>query len=386
MDKEKEVEERLGDFYIPIWDGCDKSVAAAVHQFREKWHSYSELSKSHNIISLIKELIDPATCEFIDKIPADYLELLPIYPPQCSYSDLIKFGGFRYTVDQIHHYLRNFVDNSSYTEQRNLYISTQETLKNLFSLCEGKRPKRSNLTPDIYLNTERRRSFCAFCGNPTEFSLFMTKWVEGQFLENEEDAEGKKKRAVLSHTYCLNHKPKLQDGSWNSMYKQAKRSSKQFDQEVLRLRRQVAQPGRHNAMSGDKLIDEYFYYYLQDKTIKPEQSDALFEYVRTTYSNPVTLDKSSYEKLLAIANQLTAVGSALGPDDEGALRNIARRIVDSRLTDNKKRMLALRKQGLSQEEIAQKLTHLGGKKISHQAVSKALGTIRDEFLLPRWKN
>lgn len=166
------------------------------------------------------------------------------------------------------------------------------------------------------------------------------------------------------------------------MYKQAKRSSKQFDQEVLRLRRQVAQPDRYNAMSGDKLIDEYFYYYLQGKAIKPEQSDALFEYVRTTYSNPVTLDKSSYEELLAISNDLTAVGSALGPDDEGALRNIARRMVDSRLTDNKKRMLALINQGLSQKAVAQKLTELGGKKISHQAVSKALGTIRDEFLLP----
>ncbi|TON17880.1 LuxR family transcriptional regulator, partial [Vibrio parahaemolyticus] len=71
--------------------------------------------------------------------------------------------------------------------------------------------------------------------------------------------------------------------------------------------------------------------------------------------------------------------------DEGALRNIARRMVDSRLTDNKKRMLALKKQdqGLSQKAIAQKLTELGGKKITPQAVSKALGTVRDEFLLLR---
>ncbi|ENN6984825.1 hypothetical protein ACAB91_003306 [Vibrio parahaemolyticus] len=79
---------------------------------------------------------------------------------------------------------------------------------------------------------------------------------------------------------------------------------------------------------------------------------------------------------------LTGAGTALGADDEGALRNIARRMVDSRLTDNKKRIIALKKQdqGLSQKAIAQKLTELGGKKITHQAVSKALGTIRDEFI------
>ncbi|WP_417879399.1 hypothetical protein [Vibrio sp.] len=78
---------------------------------------------------------------------------------------------------------------------------------------------------------------------------------------------------------------------------------------------------------------------------------------------------------------MTGAVTILGADDEGALRNIARRMVNSRLTDNKKRMLALKKQGLNQKEISQKLTKLGGKKITHQAVSKALSSVGDEFLL-----
>ncbi|MBO0170478.1 transcriptional regulator, partial [Vibrio parahaemolyticus] len=83
----------------------------------------------------------------------------------------------------------------------------------------------------------------------------------------------------------------------------AKRSAEQFEQEVLRLRRQIAHPDRHNAKSGDRLIDEYFYHYMLD--------------------------------------------SSLNPTNVPELRDLARKMVDSRLTDNKKRMLVLRKQNHS---------------------------------------
>ncbi|EPF2548449.1 hypothetical protein ACSL9F_001555 [Vibrio cholerae] len=220
-------------------------------------------------------------------------------------------------------------------------------LKSLFMICEGKKPNRSKLAPDISLKADKKTRLCALCGNPTEFSQFMYTWTKHGYIEREnndrdnDEKAGKKKRPDLSTNYCLTHRPKLHDGSWNSLYKQAKRSSEQFEQEVLRLRRQIAHPDRHNAKSGDRLVDEYFYYYMQD--------------------------------------------SSLEPTNVPELRNLARKMVDSRLTDNKKRMLVLRKQNMSNKQIGITLGKITGKPLSNQAVSKALGTIREEFQLPTSK-
>lgn len=77
--------------------------------------------------------------------------------------------------------------------------------------------------------------------------------------------------------------------------------------------------------------------------------------------------------------------SSLDPTNVPELRNLARKMVDSRLTDNKKRMLVLRKQNPSNEKIGILLGEITGKPLSNQAVSKALRTIREEFQLPTSK-
>ncbi|EOU2464348.1 hypothetical protein ACNTOD_003313 [Vibrio navarrensis] len=61
-------------------------------------------------------------------------------------------------------------------------------------------------------------------------------------------------------------------------------------------------------------------------------------------------------------------------------------MVDSRLTDNKKRMLVLRKQNRSNEKIGILLGEITGKPLSNQAVSKAIKSVREEFLLTETKN
>lgn len=386
MELEFDIQKRLGKFYIPIWAGCDKSVAAAITMFREQWHSYSQVSKSHNITRLIKELVDPAVSEYLSRLPANYLRYSPIAPAKLTYSDLIKMRGFRYCSDCIGDYLRPFVEHSTYTEPDKLFIATQETLKSLFSHCKAKRPKRLRLAPDIYFNTERGKGLCRLCGNPTEFSSFITNWDNDGFIEDAEEKYGLKKGPDLSHKYCAHHKPQLKDGSWNPAYKQAIRSSKQFELEVLRLCRQIANPERLNAMSGDDLIDEYFYYYLQDKTISDTQAHACFDYIKNTFSNPIVVDEKTYEKLVNIVNNMTNVGVSLGPDDIDKIRNIARKMVNSRLSDNKKRMLVLSKKGFNQREITEIISSLTGKKLSHQAVSKAIKSVCTVFQLNTPKN
>ncbi|HDU8445764.1 TPA: LuxR family transcriptional regulator [Proteus mirabilis] len=341
FETEEKAQYRLGEFYIPIWKYSDMSVSNAVSLFRENWHSYSLASKSHNIIKLIERIIDPAIAEYLVTLPKTYLRYSPVSKENLTYSELIKLNGFHFVIDQIHIYLRDFINHCSYTEQDLLFISTQDMLKELFSLCEEKRPKRTKLAPDIDLNTERKMRLCACCGNPTEFFMFIRTWEKYGTVEDDEyddyEKEGKKKRPDLSHTYCLNHRPKLHDGSWNAMYKQAIRSKEQFEQELLRLRCQIAHPDRYNAKSGDPLIDEYFYHYMFD--------------------------------------------SPLDPTNVAELRDLARRMVDSRLTDHKKRMLVLRKQGLSNQQIGIKLGEITNKSLSNQAVSKAILSVREEFHL-----
>ena len=145
------------------------------------------------------------------------------------------------------------------------------------------------------------------------------------------------KKLELSDKYCTAHKSKLPTGEWNPIYRQAKRSLTQFNIELTRLTRQCAKRSKGCAKSGDKLIDEYFYHFMLSLTIQPA--------------------------------------------DHTELRNLARRMVDSKLSDTKKKMLALQKLGFNQTEIGQRLLNANHQPMTRQAVSKALASVRKEFRL-----
>lgn len=102
------------------------------------------------------------------------------------------------------------------------------------------------------------------------------------------------------------------------------------DTQKILFRHQIAHSDRHNTKSGDRLIDEYFYHFMLD--------------------------------------------SSLNSNNVSELRKLARKMVDSQQTDNKKRMLVLRQQNMSNKQIGISL----GKPLSNQAVSKAIKSIREE--------
>lgn len=118
----------------------------------------------------------------------------------------------------------------------------------------------------------------------------------------------------------------------NPVYKKATRSIAQFDLELGRLSRQCANRATPHAATGDPLIDDYFYLYFLGQTIQPA--------------------------------------------DKAELRNQARSMVDAKLSDQKKQILALQKRGLNQSTIAQSLG------VSRQAISKALASVPNTFHLP----
>ncbi|MEB7117408.1 hypothetical protein NEN34_18405 [Enterobacter cloacae] len=92
-----------------------------------------------------------------------------------------------------------------------------------------------------------------------------------------------------------------------------------------------------NANTGDILIDTYFHEWMQGQTL-----------------TPADLDK---------------------------LRNIARRMVDSKFTDTKKKIIILKHQGFNQFETAQVLEKNHYTTMTKQAVSKALASVRKEFYI-----
>jgi hypothetical protein len=210
----------------------------------------------------------------------------------------------------------------------------RSSIHELVTHCPYKYSKTSYLSVNIRLNTQQRQDLCAYCGEMTEFSAFVTG-VNNNYIMNTENPGHKK--SELSHQYCINHRPKLKNGKWNPVYRTAKRSSEQFNIELTRLINQSFDHFTIRAQSGDSLVDQYFFSYILKNT--------------------------------------------LHPTDESELRNIARRMVDSKLSDNKKKILVLKKAGLNQTEIANRLQGGTQKPLSRQTVSRLLASVRKEFKL-----
>lgn len=309
---------------IPTWEGCDPNVAEAIGQFQERWLPYSAASRRYPIVRLIEELIDPAVAEYMATLPAHYSNHVPGAGTGVSFSAIIRLVGLDAMVRLQRQLLRAFVlteDRQSARDRR--FAATLESLIDLVWDCANKRPSKSQVR-DTSLNGERLQGFCQFCGSLAELASF----AGGSDAPKADDPDEKLR---LSSRYCSIHRPKLSNGAWNPSYRQARRSLAQFDLELVRLSQQCAKPATPQVNSGDQLIDSYFFHYVAGQTLQPA--------------------------------------------DKAELRNQARRMVDSKLSDRKKQMLILQWSGLNQSEIARKLG------IERQAVSKAMASIPSMFHL-----
>ncbi|WP_243846771.1 LuxR family transcriptional regulator [Morganella morganii] len=331
MESEEQAKKRLGNYYIAIWNGCDPDIASAIRQFRDSWKPYSAASRRYPIHRLIHELIDPAVTAYRETLPPDYLVHMP-GSTEVSFSEMAQLVGFDAAVRLQRHLLRAFIktkDQQTKTDQR--FIATHESLIELVQDCACKQPVKSSMRcingTSRGLNDKRRHSFCRFCGSPTTLT---------SFSDNKSQLRGSNDVLRLSNLYCTNHQPKLPNGAWNPLYKQATRSIAQFDIELERINKQCANRSRP-LMSGDTLVDQYFLYLMLGKTLQPA--------------------------------------------DKAELRNLARRMVDSKLSDTKKKMLVLKRDGFNQTEIGKQILNAKQQPMTRQAVSKALASVRKEFLL-----
>lgn len=269
-------------------------------------------------------------------LPSGYKKFVAGSGSGVEFSEIIRLIGLEAMVRMQRQLLRQFIKTSDKQTQRDqCFVATLESIIGLIWDCACKRPKKSTATKGINLNVQRKHNFCEFCGNPTEYATFMTTVVQKQ--TNEIELKDHKK-LELSHNYCKEHRPKLANDEWNPSYKQAKRSLAQFNIELARLTHQSAHRSKPHAMSGDKLIDDYFFLFMLNLTLQPA--------------------------------------------DVAELRNLARKMVDSKLSDNKKKMLVLQYYGFTQSEISKRLLNRKQQPMTPQAVSKALAAVRKDFLLP----
>lgn len=309
---------------IVIWEGCDPTVSEAIEQFEDRWRPYSASSRRYPIVGLIQELIDPAVAAYTATLPQRYLGHIPGAGTGVSFSGIIRLVGLDAMVRMQRQLLRQFIKTEDrQTPKDRRFVATLESLIGLVWDCACKRPTKSKVR-DTRLNGERLQGFCRFCGSLAE----LTSFAGGSDDPKADDPEEKLR---LSSLYCLDHRPKLPSGAWNPVYRQARRSLAQFDLELARLSQQCAKPATAQVKSGDQLVDSYFFHYVAGQTLQPA--------------------------------------------DKAELRNQARLMVDSKLSDRKKQMLMLQWSGLNQSEIARKLG------IERQAVSKALASIPAMFRL-----
>lgn len=304
--------------------GCDSAIADAIRQFKGRWQPYSASSRRYPIVRLIQDLIDPTVTAYMASLASRYLGYFPGAATGIGLSEIIRSVGLDATVRLQRQLLRQFIKTADkQSEKDRRFVATLETLIELVWDCACKRPVKSKVR-DTQLNGERSHGFCRFCGSLAE----LTSFIGGSDAPKEDDPEDTLR---LSDLYCLRHRPKFSNGAWNPAYRQAKRSLKQFDLELSRLRRQCAKRSVIQSISGDRLIDLYIFLYVLDQ---------LF----------------------------TAA-------DEAELRDQARRMVDLHLSDRKKQMLTLQWLKYNQSDIARKLD------IKRQAVSKALASVPEAFQL-----
>ncbi|EPD0895322.1 hypothetical protein ACR0HY_004583, partial [Escherichia coli H11] len=366
-------------------------------------------------------VIDPKVSAFLNSLPESHFQFFPIPYTNIAHSPLprsndkftstesvpsfspIKYGskfkedtpitnlvmvmGIKNAHDVIKQQLRRFEKTEH--QYRPIDLKFQATVDNLLELLW-----QLHLTPtrfkqhsaDTKLNARRKQTFCELCGQRNELAEYFYK-LDNNMLELEDEIEShneqnpdNQKKLQLSHRYCSYHKPKHKNGcTWNSAYKSALHSKDQFENELQRLQLHIVKVEELKVISRDELVDLYFYHFLQDKCVTQKQSDAFFHYVRDNFNYPIVIKEETERLIHEAAVRLTGAGTTLGADDVGKLRDIARHMVDSRLTDSKKRMLVLKKQGFNQRHIADKLTEIEGRTISPQAVSKALKSVDSNF-------
>ena len=346
---------------IAVWPECDPQLAAAIDAFSQSWGPYSAESRSHSIFRLMRELIDPAWNDLQVRFPGfqsslmdrawnDYQHerfgyepeffILEVETPaqrldrekQASMPCAGKIHG-KYVLSEFarHHgfaALERFLQLLCPGSEWSYFPPTQcfDSLRVLAQACRNKKSKKKmwgdgNDGGDVNARRAHRRPACRLCGAQT----VLVAYLDGAKWPNEA-----KHHLRLSAFYCAVHRPKAPGSKLvRAKYFQAKRSQSEFDLELGRMERQLI--GRRSmpwARSGNELVDRYILRF-----VAHHLHDSI--------------------------------------DSDSKVRDEARKMVDIKITDRKKKIVMLLASGLNQSQAAEQLG------ITRQTVSKDLQSITD---------
>jgi len=328
---------------ITTWPRCDPQVADAIAAFSRAWGPYSAQSRRYSIFRLLKEKIDPAWQGLLARFPVVTSSVLKTawfryelfrsragttvdsdgnlveasaeaHSPSFSDSEFPDFKSLALICQQ---YGFNALDRFIYfviqsspaydgtTASDIMLTASLDSLRNLALACRAKKPKRESRGK---VNTLRGAEICRLCDQPTELSAHLAgnAWPEGDIDDQ---------RLRLSSLYCWKHKPKKAfSDAVRADYLRAKRNQGTFDQELERLDRQSwAGTAAAYAKSGNPAVDEYIRLLSVHRCLTYEQQP------------PDRLDTL-----------------------ETRLRWEARKLVDRRISDRKKEIIALLSSGMNQ--------------------------------------
>lgn len=334
---------------IEIWSGCDPQIEEAIDALSMAWGPYSMQSRRYPIFKLLRQLIDPAWTDLCHRTPALSREVLlhawlkyrfsammgtrpRISPSLTETSPLsaIAHGlGFAALDKFINEVARAAMKRCSGTDFDNL-APTLDSLRELAIRCQSKSSKPKSFGKFGKVVLLHGMSTCRACEQPTTLSADLST-VEDTSTEGD----------VLrrSSTYCRAHSPSKKSLTWYN-YKHVRRSQQTFETELERLELQSwERPATSRDKSGNPFLDEFFQ--------------------KLSRCRGLTVD--------------AACAASTHADLETRLRREARRLVDQRMTDRKKEMVALLSAGMNQLTVAKNLG------LSRQAVSKALQSIHADY-------
>lgn len=329
VDKKRAVD-RSAPAPILIYSGCNPRVASAVGRFSKRWDRYSVRSRRYPIYVLIAETVDRPWLDYLASLPKDYPGRVLCEGQLISI--IAERNGFRFLDDlfsciencakselRLHDWIRSndvifpLANDRNLKRIHNEFEATVMTLRELARRCGRKEPKKTKVGK---LNARRLRPYCALCGEPTELAAILkgNVWPE----------QDPNRKASLSSRYCPNHRPKLHDGTWNPLYQRAKRNKGRFEHEIFKIEHHTANVPSISIAKSKGIGDPFLWNLAHGLDI------VLFEDER--------------------------------------IRNLARELVDAKISVRKRQIIMLLATGETQSVIARRLG------ISRQAISKAIAS------------
>lgn len=135
----------------------------------------------------------------------------------------------------------------------------------------GKGP-RSTIAVDN-VNALRGRAHCHFCSKESEVHFYLS----ADLVSREANCPHDHGNLVpsLSGKYCIDHRPRNHDGSWNSEYRRAKRAEGEFQLEARRLTHQSTTISKRLAASGNAAVDDFYLAVVTQKLLYPDEQAQL---------------------------------------------------------------------------------------------------------------